>query len=199
MYAVARASIDSTGLFLLGERHGVVETSSVALTLMRRLKLRGLALEWSHDELGPFVDALLAGERHDVDLTRLQALPPTAEFLSGDGRFGADRVSLLVTLRDEGRLDKLILFDAVDFGEHRERQLAERLLAERDPDVPTLVMVGGAHVPHLLRILPGLGAAFVHVRSGQLRHHGLHDVADLEPPAGALLVEVQSGRPSTCA
>jgi hypothetical protein len=76
---------------------------------------------------------------------------------------------------------------------------AEGLLAEGDPNIQTLVVVGGAHVPHFLRAVPGLPAAFVHFRSGQPRHHGFHDVVDREPPAGVLVVEVENGRPSTCA
>jgi hypothetical protein len=42
-----RASLDSTGLFLVGELHGASENPRVILALARELGTRALALEWS--------------------------------------------------------------------------------------------------------------------------------------------------------
>jgi hypothetical protein len=60
--AAGRASLDSTGLFLVGEMHGAAETPRVLLALARELGTRSLALEWSHDELDDVVQPLIVGE-----------------------------------------------------------------------------------------------------------------------------------------
>ncbi len=49
--AVASASLDRTGLFLLGEVHGVAQTRVRSSGSRRVSALRALAFEWSHDEL----------------------------------------------------------------------------------------------------------------------------------------------------
>jgi hypothetical protein len=47
--AVAAASLDRTGLFLLGEAHGVAQTPLAILGLAQRLGARALAFEWSYE------------------------------------------------------------------------------------------------------------------------------------------------------
>src|SRR5688500_13375913 len=111
-----------------GEPHGFAQSPSVLYALARELGTRALAFEWSHDELDGLVQ--------DPDFDHLWGLPSTAEFFAGDGRFTAGHFALLARLRDEGRLDQLILYDRLDpvpdpdDWRIRDRQMAERLLAQ---------------------------------------------------------------------
>jgi hypothetical protein len=135
--AAAKGEARSTGLFLLGEQHGQAETPAAIYTLMRRLDLRGLALEWESD-LRPVVDAYLADEAD------------TSAALSEDGRVTEGHFALLTRLQDEGRLECLILMDETSrewSGPWTERDagMARTLLRERDPAVPTLVVAGRFH------------------------------------------------------
>ena len=137
--AVAGASegLASTGLFLLGEKHRQTQIPRAIYTLMRRLDIRGLALEWE-SELRPLVDAFLA-ERVDPSVA-----------LSEDGRITEGHFALLARLHDERRLERLVLMDETsrDWTGHwteRDAGMARRLLGERDPAVPTLVVAGGFH------------------------------------------------------
>jgi len=41
---------------VLGETHGIAETANAILSLVRRLGIRSLGLEWSFDEVGAVVD-----------------------------------------------------------------------------------------------------------------------------------------------
>jgi hypothetical protein len=59
--AAARRSLDSAGLLLLGETHGVRENPLLIRALMRAFGLTSLALEWPED-LAPVIQAFLAGE-----------------------------------------------------------------------------------------------------------------------------------------
>jgi hypothetical protein len=74
---LARDSLERTGLFLLGEVHGVAQTPLAILGLVSRLGVRALAFEWSCDELDCVVKPVLV--RGAVDSDALWALPPTAE------------------------------------------------------------------------------------------------------------------------
>jgi hypothetical protein len=135
--ADAKKGMASTGLFLLGERHNQTETPRAIYTLVRRLEIRGLALEWESD-LRPLVDAYLA-ERVDASVA-----------LSDDGRITEGHFALLARLCDERRLERLILMDETSrewTGHWTERDagMARRLLGERDPAVPTLVVAGSFH------------------------------------------------------
>jgi hypothetical protein len=107
--AVAAASLGRTGLFLLGEVHGVAQTPLAILALSRRLGVRALAFEWSYDELDDVVQPVLATGTvaHDA----LWKLPPSAEVFSGDGRLTAGHVRLLEGLGDQ--LDRIVLLDRV--------------------------------------------------------------------------------------
>lgn len=81
--AVAAASLDRTGLFLLGEVHGVALTPCAILGIAQRLGVRALAFEWSLDELDDVVQPVLSTGRVASDA--LWRLPPSAEVFSGDG------------------------------------------------------------------------------------------------------------------
>ena len=133
----ARAGLHETGLLLFGEQHGQPQTPRAVYTLMRRLSLRGLALEWEAD-LRPLVDGFLS---EGLDAT---------DALSEDGRVTAGHFAVLAKLRDEERLERLILMDetARDWTGHwseRDAGMARTLLRDRDPSVPTLVVAGGFH------------------------------------------------------
>ena len=135
--ADAREGLARTGLFLLGEQHKQRDTPRAIYTLMRRLDIRGLALEWESD-LAPLVDAYLA-ERVDASAA-----------LSEDGRIAEGHFAVLARLRDEGRLERLILMDETsrEWTGHwaeRDEGMAGKLLGERDPALPTLVVAGSFH------------------------------------------------------
>jgi hypothetical protein len=135
--AAATSRSRATGLFLLGERHKRTEPPRAIYTLMRRLDFRGLALEWESD-LRPLVDAYLA-ERVDASAA-----------LSEDGRVTEGHFAVLAHLRDEGRLEHLVLMDETSrewTGHWTERDagMARTLLRDRNPAVPTLVVAGGFH------------------------------------------------------
>jgi hypothetical protein len=57
--AAARQSLDSSGLLLLGEIHGVRENPLLIHALMKAFGLTSLALEWPED-LTPMIRAFLA-------------------------------------------------------------------------------------------------------------------------------------------
>ena len=141
--AVAAASLERTGLFLVGEIHGIAQTPLAILGLASRLGVRALAFEWSYDELDDVVQPVLSDGK--IDAGALWALPPSAEVFSGDGRFTAGHVTLLEDMA--GRLDRIVLLDRVGSeGQEREDGIAARLLAERRRDSPLLAILGAAHV-----------------------------------------------------
>jgi hypothetical protein len=141
--AVASASLERTGLFLLGEIHGVAQTPLAILALVTRLGIRTLAFEWSYDELDEIVQPVLSTGR--IDLDALWKLPPSAEVFSGDGRFTAGHVRLLEHL--SGRVGRIVLLDRVGSeGQEREIGMARRLLDDRRPESRMLAILGAAHV-----------------------------------------------------
>jgi hypothetical protein len=143
--AAGRASLDSTGLFLVGEMHGAAETPRVLLALARALGSRSLALEWSHDELDDVVQPLIAGEALRFDA--LWSLPPEAEALCGDGRVTVGHFAVLPVLHNEALLEQVILVDSSGPAERDEREhaMARRLLSERRPECPTIAALGAYH------------------------------------------------------
>ena len=118
---------------LAGEAHGFAETPNLLYTLVRRLGLRGLALEWAEEEM------------HDLDLERLWQLPADAEFFSGDGRITAGHFALIARLREEGRLDQLLLLDRVG-SVSSARELGMAATLRREQRVPMLAAVGAGHL-----------------------------------------------------
>ena len=196
----AATCVAEAGLLVVGEPHGVRETPSVLYALASALGTRAVALEWSHEEMeGPLQEFLRSGS---FDFDRLWSLPASAEFFCGDGRIAAGHFALLRRLRREGRLDEVIAFDrldpepATDDWQVRDREMAERLLAEWDRRHPLLVIAGGFHAQlnategetmaaHLARELPGLQPAMLAYASGNSWSRGeLHGVSGpvLEAP-----------------
>lgn len=181
----------SEGLLLLGESHGVEQTPAVLQALIRALGLRGLALEWSKDELG---DVVAGG------FESLWDLPSDAEVFSGDGRFTAGHVALLRSLE----LDQLVLLDRVgSSGEERSLELGDRLLAARRPGVPLLAVLGASHaVPtgrtaasRLVPAVPGLRPVLLSWCGGRCWFHGERDLRGLPELPDAL--RLPPARPAT--
>ena len=136
--AAARRSLDSAGLLLLGEVHGVQENPLIIRALMQVFGLSSLALEWPED-LAPMIRAFLAG----------QPLAGHWFIWGGDGRITAGHLAVLAE-RAAGPLD-LILFDG-PIGEdwswsQRDEAMARRLLAAIGPGTRTLAVAGNAHTP----------------------------------------------------
>ena len=195
----ARSAVADSGLLVVGEPHGVRETPSVLYTLASNVGARAIALEWSHEEMDPSVQAFLCDGSFDFDL--LWSLSGTAEFFCGDGRIAAGHFALLERLRREGHVDQVIVFDRLDSEPStvdwsvRDREMAGRLLAEWDRRLPLLVLTGAFHaqqesmegatmVMHLARELPGLQPAMLDYACGHAWSRGqLHDVSGAMPEA----------------
>jgi hypothetical protein len=137
--AEARRSLDSAGLLLLGEMHGVRENPLLIRALMQAFGLTSLALEWPED-LTPMIRAFLAGE----------ALADHWFVWGGDGRITAGHLAVLAERAAAGPLD-LILFDGVTGADwswsQRDEAMARRLLAASGPGARTLAVAGNAHTP----------------------------------------------------
>jgi hypothetical protein len=195
--AVAADSLDRTGLFLVGEAHGVAQTPLAILGLVSRLGVRALAFEWSYDELDDFVQPVLT--TGTVASDALWTLPPSAEVFSGDGRFTAGHVRLLEHLSDQ--LERVVLLDRVGSeGPGREVGMARRILTARGRDSRLLAVLGAMHVvrepidelkPVGLLIehqLPGVANGILAPSSGKCWFHGEQEVASGElPPADAVI------------
>ncbi len=169
----ARATVDEAGLIVVGEPHGLYETPAVVYSLAVSLGTRALALEWSHEEMDePVQDFVRSGS---FDFDRLWRLPPSAEFFCGDGRITTGHFALLQRLRAEGRLEQVIAFDRLDpvpdpeDWRIRDREMAERLLAEWQPSAPLMVVTGAFHAavqPHLEAEGATMTALLARERSG---------------------------------
>jgi hypothetical protein len=137
--AVARQSLDSSGLLLLGEVHGVRENPLVIRTLMKAFGLISLALEWPED-LTPVIRAFLASG----------TLADHPWLWGGDGRITAGHLAVLADRAAAGPLD-LTLFDGVIGADwswsQRDEAMARRILATSPPSARTLVVAGNAHTP----------------------------------------------------
>jgi hypothetical protein len=137
--AAARRSLDSAGLLLLAEAHGVRETPLLIRALMLTFGLTSLALEWPED-LAPVIGSYLA-DRTLADHPRLWG---------GDGRITAGHLAVLAERADAGALE-LILFDGVTGADwtwsQRDEAMARRILAASPPGARTLVVAGNAHTP----------------------------------------------------
>ena len=148
----AECAIADCGLLMLGEPHGVHETPSVLYSLAVAFGTRAVAFEWSHEEMDEPVRAFLRDGAFDFE--ELWALSGSAEFFCGDGRITAGHFALRERLYREGRLDQVIVFDRLDPEsalndkpqvEVREREMADRLLAQWDRRLPLLALTGGFH------------------------------------------------------
>ena len=137
--AAAERSLDSAGLLLLGEVHGVRENPLLIRALMQAFGLTSLALEWPED-LAPAIEAFLAG----------QALADHWFVWGGDGRMTAGHLAVLAERAAAGPLE-LILFDGAIGADwswsQRDEAMARRILAASAPGTRTLVVAGNAHTP----------------------------------------------------
>ena len=137
--AVARQSLDDSGLLLLGEMHGARENPLLARALMQAFGITGLALEWDED-LAPVIEAFLAtGTLADHWL-----------LWSGDGRITAGHLAVLAERAAAGTLE-VFLFDGAigpewDWSD-RDKAMARRLLAAAPAHARTLAVAGNAHTP----------------------------------------------------
>jgi hypothetical protein len=153
-----RGKLAAGGLVLVGERHGMAQNPLVAYTLMRRLGIRILALEWAAD-LGGVVERFLAAGT--LDVRRLVD--------RDDGRITAGHFAVLRALGREGLLDRVVLYDEPVWPgtwSERDRAMATRLLDGTGTD-PAVVMAGSLHTrlrrhrygepmgAHLARVRPG--------------------------------------------
>lgn len=203
--AVAAASLHRTGLFLLGETHGVAQTALAILGLAWRLGIRGLALEWSYDELDDVVQPVLS--TGTVASDALWTLPPSAEVPSGDGRFTVGHVRLLEHLGDQ--LDRIVLLDRVGSeGSERELGMAQRLLAGRRRNSPLLAVLGAGHVVRapldeleplgslIEQELPGVANGILAPSSGTFWFHGEHEVPSGELPPTDCVIPIGVASPA---
>jgi hypothetical protein len=137
--AAAGRSLDSCGLLLLAEMHGVRENPLVIRAVMQAFGLTSLALEWP-DELASVVRAFLAGE----------PLADHPSLWGGDGRITAGHLAVLAERGTAGPL-QVILFDgAIGAGwswSQRDEAMARRLLADSPSTARTLAVAGNAHTP----------------------------------------------------
>lgn len=135
--AAARRSLDSSGLPLLGETHGVRENPLLIRALMRAVGLTSLALEWP-GELGPVIRAFLASG----------TLADHWAMWSGDGRITAGHLAVLAERAVAGPLE-VILFDGpIEVGwswSQRDEAMAGRLLAAAAAGTPALAVAGNYH------------------------------------------------------
>jgi hypothetical protein len=203
--AVGAASLDRTGLFLVGEPHGVAETPLAILGIARRLGVRALAFEWSYDELDEVVQPVRSTGAIASDV--LWSLAPSAEVFSGDGRFTAGHVRLLEHLGVQ--LDRIVLLDRVGSeGAERELGMAKRLLAGRRRDSPMLAVLGAGHVGRVplegLETLgsliaeepSGVASGFLAPSSGTCWFHGEQELVPGDPPAVDVVVPLGVAHPA---
>lgn len=182
--AVGRASLDETGLFLVGELHGVEQVPRAVLALARRLSVDALAFEWSWDQFDPVVQPVLSAGGVDRDV--LWSLPADAEAFSGDGRFTAGHVRVLDALA--GELTSVVCADRLESAtlQAREDDMAERLLAARRPRGRMIAVLGTGHVlrDRLRGIAPELDGV---APAGRLLAEALPGLANtlLEPSGGS--------------
>jgi hypothetical protein len=135
--AAARRSLESSGLLLLGEVHGVGENPLLIRALMQAFGLTSLALEWPED-LAPVIGAYLAsGTLADHWL-----------LWGGDGRITAGHLAVLAERAAAEPLE-LILFDGVTGADwswsQRDAAMARRILAASPQGARTLAVAGNAH------------------------------------------------------
>ncbi len=160
---IAHGSLERTGLFVLGETHGIAETANTILTLVRALGIRSLGLEWSFDEVGELVDEAVATGRFDLDA--LWQVPTGGDLFAGDGRLTAGHVRMLELLIQSGELTRVIPFDRLDRDPpleiDREAEMSRRLLEHLGPEAPMLAVTGFFHAAR--EPFEGLEPMFVHL------------------------------------
>ena len=137
--AAARQSLDSSGLLLLGETHGVRENPLLIRALLQACGLTTLALEWDED-LAPVIETFLASG----------TLADHCWLWPGDGRITAGHLAVLAERAAAGPL-QLILFDGPAgpgwSWSQMDEAMAARLLAAAPAGTPALAVAGGYHTP----------------------------------------------------
>lgn len=143
--AAITASLDRTGLLLLGEIHGIRQTPHVVAALVELLDLRTVALKWPAP-LTATVDAYRrTGVLDDHELLWL-----------GDGRLTAGHLALLRDLDDRRPAVGWLAFDpwavppevpGESLWTSRDHAMARRVLDRTSPTGRTLVVAGNAHTP----------------------------------------------------
>jgi erythromycin esterase-like protein len=143
--AAMNVSLDSTGLLLLGEVHGVRQTPRVLAALIELLDVRALALEWP----APLTSTVEAHRRTGV-------LDEHELLWLGDGRLTAGHLALLRDLADRRPALEWLAFDTWTIppdlpGESlwtaRDHAMARHILAHTSAAGRTLVVAGNAHTP----------------------------------------------------
>ena len=143
--AAASASLDRTGLLLLGEMHGVRQTPRLVAALVELFGIRTLALEWPH-QLTATVDTFRhTGVLDDHELLWL-----------GDGRLTPGHLALLHDLAERRPAVGWLAVDSWSLGPdvpgecewtRRDHAMARRVLDHTTPAGRTLVVAGDAHTP----------------------------------------------------
>jgi hypothetical protein len=138
--AEARRSLDTTGLVLMGEVHGVRQNPLLIRDLVHLLDINVVALEWPV-ELG----ATLA------EYTRQGRLADHPLLWVGDGRVTAGHFAVLRALAED-RGVRVVLFDNASYRStlswsEMDAAMSRRLLRETAPSDRTLVVAGNAHTP----------------------------------------------------
>ncbi|HTF47065.1 MAG TPA: hypothetical protein VK735_06410 [Pseudonocardia sp.] len=100
-----RDSLDATGLVLLGEIHGILQTAGLVAELVDLLDISLLALEWPAELTGVVATWVTDGE-----------LPDHPYLWLGDGRITAGHLHLLKQLGSRTPPVSSLLFDATDPG-----------------------------------------------------------------------------------
>ena len=152
--AVDTGALTGADLVLVGEAHGMRQTPSLLYAIACALDARALAFEWSHEEMDFLLQAFM--RYGSFDFERLWTLPESAELFCGDGRITAGHFALLQRLREEGRLEQVIAFDRLDPDplpewQVRDREMAERLLAKWNRQLPLIAVTGAFHA----QLVPG--------------------------------------------
>lgn len=117
--------IDNRGLFNLkkynlivcGEMHGIKENSDVVYFLYKYFNCKVLALEWTEEEVQPFLDSAIAG---NPDISLIDERIFTGSLLS------IEMLKTITLLLTEGLIEKIIYIDKNIKGD-REQILAEGL------------------------------------------------------------------------
>jgi len=184
-----RQQLAETQAFILGEMHGVKENPDVIYTLFKKFGFNNIALEWSSRELGEFIQEFLANDNLNFEDIKD----------SRDGRITAGHFILLKKLKEEGLLDKIILFDHdIDPNIRRDTSENERDLAMSQNvlnglgEGNTLIIAGNWHTQvkpvtepdgtikhpmgeHIKNSIPNIPFGNIMYQKGQYHNFGTRD------------------------
>lgn len=136
------SAVQQTGILLVGEMHGAAENPDAIYTLMKKLGIRELALEWQPSMKESVVEFLSSGSLDP------QKFPMHFPNTLPDGRITAGHFALFKRLQGEQALDNLVCFDMYRYeGDPNIRDLtmAEKIRDGRTPGKPLLVVAGNLH------------------------------------------------------